>query len=278
MPALDRALRASRIVSCAGNMRQIGIFSTMYAGDSGDFVPMPTSPHLYRLASAVYVVGGPSLICMSSGAPVPPCPDGTSRLYPASFGWFYYLGYMRPGSDIGPLRCPDMDPFRDYGADRIVMEQRWYNTYSTLTRDLANNSTFSSSVWGGNWDCNPGGAFTSYFYRGWARGTVGSTMVRKASQWRGSEAAAVDWEWYDFVSPQTYFQSHGNGVNILFQDGAVFFGGPDINGYPPGTYFSMTVNGYSYTSATTNGSSSGYPYAGQYGFASLWQYYEEFRK
>jgi hypothetical protein len=225
-------------------------------------------------------IAGVSLIRMSSGAPGTPCPDGTSRLYPASFGWFYVLGYLSPGKDVGPLHCPGMDPFRNYGADRITMEEKWYQTYTWITADLArNDGTYAHpwAIWGGNWDCNPGGAWTSYFYRGWIRGTTGASSGTRPreNQWNSNEAMAVDHEWYDFIEPRTFFRSHGEGVNILFWSGAVFFGGRDINGYPPATYFSMTSHGYSYDSAITNGSSSGYPYAGQNGFEDLWRYYEE---
>jgi prepilin-type N-terminal cleavage/methylation domain-containing protein/prepilin-type processing-associated H-X9-DG protein len=75
LPALSRARRASMLVQCSSNLRQIGLACTMYANDNRDRWPDPGNP------------------VASNGTNPEPIRIGTLANYPFRMG----LGHKRPG-------------------------------------------------------------------------------------------------------------------------------------------------------------------------------------
>jgi prepilin-type N-terminal cleavage/methylation domain-containing protein len=276
LPALSAARNRAKTTGCVSNMKQIGVMLAFYIDDADGFIPMPESPHNHSVRNRIAI--SRSMIRMTTAQP---CPDGTARLWPTSFGWFYVQGYTPPvaqGRVPEVMHCPGMSTFRDFGSTVMVMQERWYKTFSRLTADLARaDGTYTSSVWGGNWDCEPGSLWTSYVHRGWSQAAKpwNNRHWRRANQWDPDAAVSVDIEWFDSFSDK-YQENHGNGLNVLFHDGGVNFGGRDISGQPPFVYFGMALDGSTYGQA--NGTSgtwaySGRSYSGWNSQQALWDHY-----
>jgi len=283
MPALNEARKRATATACLANMHQIAIMLTYYDNDSGGCIPMPISRH--QMDDGRWANGTPNLGSMSCGPNAAGCPLGEG-LRPIGAGWFYRLGYLSPGGDLGPLHCPGMPPFRAYGLDRIKWAETLYGgTYSIITEDLATGGFHN--VWGGNWDCNEC-AQNSYFLRGWSKfcrpvwwgGHYG--YLPKSTQWRGDEVAALDYEYYDSYSTWRgkFYGHHGDGLNILFRDGGAAWGGRHINDYPPFVYYAMTLDGRSFDQASGiagTGAHSGRSYDGWNSHTPMYDYYESVR-
>jgi prepilin-type processing-associated H-X9-DG protein len=316
LPGLQRAKRMAIIAACQSNMKQIGSMIHLYAADCRGYVIMPGSAHRISVDGwGDEGRGGYHLAQMTTeGYNIPPhdvtpkrkpfgelCPLGDKRLYPVSFGWFYAMGYLKPSGDIGVLHCPGMGIFRGpdsrfpasrhWGVDEVTSHERQYNTYSRLTVDLARyDGKYNHSIYGGRWDCEPC-AITSYYHRGWRRTdrpTSNDGVHRQSNrlyQWEPQEAVAVDWERFDSFDKWDgkFIDSHGDGLNILFADGSVRFGGRRIGGYEPFVYYGMTVGGGSYATASAvwNGAHSGQTATAlgwNNGQLELWRYYESSQK
>jgi prepilin-type N-terminal cleavage/methylation domain-containing protein/prepilin-type processing-associated H-X9-DG protein len=284
-PALQGAKRKGLVAVCQSNMKQIGSMNQMYDLDCNGYVPMPGSQH--RVEDLGRGQAGYHLANMTRNIA---CPYGEPRLYPSSFGWFYALGYLPAGSELGVLHCPDMPPFRNYGVSAVNRDQKDYQAISRLTKDLVrNDGLFTHPVWWPTWDCEPC-LMSSYSHRGWRRSfrepSAGGLhqWARKTTQWSPNEAVAVDYEFYDSWNGFKYgafYGSHRDGLNILFLDGSVVFGGKRINGFEPFVYVGMQY-GLSYESAANlNGTGAN---SGRVGTAAwndsqldLWRYYEQSR-
>jgi prepilin-type N-terminal cleavage/methylation domain-containing protein/prepilin-type processing-associated H-X9-DG protein len=292
LPALAAARTKAKIASCTGNFRQIGTMLALYAGDCDEYITPPQSPHnVGETTTAVRLWGAYSnaLTVMSTGALANGCPvTAGPHLWPSSFGYFYAAGYLGPVSKVkgvpDVLTCPGMGGFRGAG-NRVRWEANAYDSYRKLTTDLArNDGMYTSNVWGGNWDCVAGYPVISYAHRGWFKSNAaGQGYVRKVNQWTDKDyAVAVDYEFWDDVS-KSYNDAHGgSGLNILFMDGGVKWGGQDLNGYKPHCYFSMTKEGRSYDQGMSSngagtGANSGYAYAGAAAQTALWNYYTSAR-
>ncbi len=278
LPVLSQARKTARKALCMSNMKQVGIMLEMYYGDSDDAIPAPNSPHALQSG---YYQGGPNLVSMTTVNAPTVCPWGNKKLYPVGFGHFYTMGYLSPDSSVTVLLCPDQARYMGLYWDivKIIGEENHYKAVSRLTADLARaDGTYISSVWGGSWDC-VNALTVSYAHRGWIRGNArpSTPVLPKITSWEPSDAVAVDYECSHYLQ---FRGNHGNGLNILFADGAVFFGGKDIGGYEPYIYFSMTFDGYGYDAASGLAGTwgcSGRTYSGWNSHLPMWQYYEEAR-
>lgn len=89
----------------------------------------------------------------------------------------------------------------------------------------------------------------------------------------------ICYEWTTSPSFGGFLDCHGEGLNILFYDGHVKFGGNRINGLEPYIYYGMTTNAQTLTAAdgtAGTGAYSGYAYPGGNGTTNLWNYYSSF--
>ncbi len=290
MPVLTNARVAARTAICAGNMRQHATMVTQYSTDCKDFLPMPLSPHQ---ADPKYGAGGARLwtkdIASRTGA-TGGCPLGNGKTWAIGYGWFFWQGYVPEnkvlpvvngkGAKLGIFDDPGAMNFRGMGMSQAQSQETFGGSYSIITPVLAaqnNNINTGSSAW----ECNADVCYASYIYRGWGRTTAQGTIKNgtpKSQSWSPSDATAVCMEKWDAVSA-TYQDAHGDGLNVMFFDGHVKFGGKDIAGdsvgigmaIKPHAYYSMKA-GYNY--ATAIDAYSGYAYPGGTAYTNLWKYYE----
>src|ERR1051325_1889166 len=191
-PALQRAREAAKRAVCASNLRQIGVFMKLYEADSGGWIIPDTSPH--NLTRGYFGAQSSGITVITANSVGASCPDGNDKLYPASFGWFYAMGYLdvvpnSPTADIGILRCPStpiyVDQFGRLWRDKIDYYQKNYQAYYKFTSQLRLNRGTgpigTGNPFGLNVDCQGGYPLTSYVHRGW------STNFRDA--WNGRAAA-----------------------------------------------------------------------------------------
>jgi prepilin-type N-terminal cleavage/methylation domain-containing protein/prepilin-type processing-associated H-X9-DG protein len=290
IPSLSLARRQAKVIQCAANQRQIGGLLATYNGDCKDFVAPATSPHRMRAGS---IQATAALADVSSGANGSTCPDALdsagvaqARNWPTGLGWFYWMGYLNPitkKGKLGIIDCPDQTPFRNFGPSYGFFNENQYQELSLITADLATRETAppggAHHPQGGNWDCNPDYAtWAGYAFRGWQvdYAAIGSPgWISKAGRWKPDNAVLVDFERYDGTST-TYLDNHGDGVNILFIDGHVTFGGRDIAGYKPHVWETLNNSTYDLPTALSNGNS-----AAAYAIGAnrpptnkLWKYYE----
>ena len=290
IPTISQARVVTRIATCASNMRQIGNMMAQYNADCNQYSLVPKSPHQIAVGQSAgndrFSTGS---ICdmTNAGSSGQTCPYGYPKTWPTGFGWFYWMGYLPPvpkKGKIGILDCAAEPSFRSYNMTYSSFEETFYGVHSGLSSYFqANNMDSGFNPEGANWDCNAIGS-GGYSYRGWQMSYTNNTIYPKIDQWKTSLAVVIDNEYYDWYS-STFLGHHGNGLNIMFVDGHVSFGGYDI-AYPsagtnaalkPFVYYSMAVNGYSLSAA--NGSAgtpagSGWAYPGGNGTARLWNYYE----
>ncbi|MBS3764526.1 MAG: prepilin-type N-terminal cleavage/methylation domain-containing protein [Planctomycetes bacterium] len=94
MPALERAREAARQAVCTSNMRQIGLYTNMYANDNaGKPAPPIYGTELYSaLGNYVYLAGvGTQYLFWDTNW------DGTGDTVPVSLGNLYAAGYAENG-------------------------------------------------------------------------------------------------------------------------------------------------------------------------------------
>ena len=281
IPTISQARVVARVAICASNMRQIGNMMGQYNADCNQYSPVPRSPHQITLGQSAgndrFSTATISDIT-TWGTIANGCPSGLGMTWPTGFGWFYWMGYLPPvtsGGKIGILECSAQP---NYGSSNMTYALFLEKNYSAYSAPSAYFQAHNIHSWfnpqGSDWDCNPFGN-TSYFYRGWQMNYTNNNIYPKIDQWKPSLATVID-------SDNGH---HGNGLNIMFIDGHVSFGGYDI-AYPsagtnaalkPFVYYSMSVNGQSLSWA--NGSAgtpafTGWAYPGGNGTAALWNYYE----
>jgi prepilin-type N-terminal cleavage/methylation domain-containing protein/prepilin-type processing-associated H-X9-DG protein len=267
VPTLQGARKAARTAVCAAHMRQQGVMVGQYAADTRDYIPQSVTGH--GIINKNYVGGGAVMMAATGSGGTGTCleyaanPYGTYRLMPVGAGWFYYMGYLPPvvrRGKLGILGCPDSPALQTTGTtwatftDSSTVGQgltglttQWMNQkYAGLTSNmgLANAS----------YDCQMNLAYTDYYYRGWAlKGLISPTP--RYSEWAPSKAFAVDREQFNTnasslppasVKDGNFLDTHDDGVNIMFIDGHVTFGGKNLEDtfaghgiVPPFVYYNL---------------------------------------
>ncbi len=279
LPSLRSARDLARRTQCSANLHQHGIMLGMYAADAKDWVPQPGSKHIWGQGGGKLLGGSSFASVRNNSAQGQACPEGIlggwNRVTPIGLGWFFWMGYQAPLPSKFVQRsiweCPDVAPMIVAGtANRTPFA---YNNFSydsafSYTTQFAKQNLYPSTFMGvGNWDCNPDGG-GNYFHRGWYGGN-------KVSKLKPNHTTIIDNEgWVNGVGVSN---PHGDGTNLLFNDGSSKFAAKNIGGYQPFIYFSMTVEGRSLAQADGTGgtgSSAGYAYAGNGALTALWNFYD----
>ncbi len=279
LPSLTQARAVAKVAVCASNMRQQGQMLAYYTADCRGFVAITKTAHTVNASV-------PATNCISAitSASATACPLGAGKTYPVGYGWFFTLGYLpeSPANGKVPLlECPDTQGFQLSGLSQMKWVELYYREFSRITQALAKpnagNGLYYVNPQGGgvSWDCLSqfGSGRIDYSFRGWWMPRA--TSRPKAQDWRPGDAIAVDNEYWNSYT-NAYNSMHGDGMNILFQDGHVSFGGKDQGGEPPYVYYSMLKEGWSQANARAN-SNSGYAYAAgllyEKGSLAMWNYY-----
>ncbi len=284
VPAISNTRSLVRTRLCATNMHQQGQMFAQYGADAKDFIAPTASQH-----KMLTTPGTENLVMVTTNTATGQlCPFGAPKFVATGFGWFYWQGYLPPvrsnARKVAVLDCPDapIKPGHSVSYTQYTASTAGFSALASTTATLAaQNGDFS--VTGSNWDCVES-APVAYFYRGWARD---GGYYPRASTWKPGAAVAVDFEFReDGVAPYEYKEAHGDGLNILFQDGHVNFGGKDLPGVGPyagmgmlkphvyftGKYFaSYTLD---VAKGSGNSASSGWPYPGGNAQRGMWNYYE----
>ena len=310
LPSLGAAKAVARTAACSSNLRQQGVMVGQYAADTIDYIPQPVTAHAYYVTNFTWTGGGPLMEAGTSVTSAPSCPEYNAGLYqpirtaPLGAAWFFWQGYLPPTvkqGKLGILNCPDSPYIGLYRSTWVYAQDG--GAYTVYTNNLANHTVTglasSSLVGGAGYDCQINGGYTDYYYRGWAMNSLASPTPHY-SAWSPSRAFAVDREQLDTqhaanppssVQDPNFLDVHGDGLNIMFIDGHVTFGGKNINdtahGYgamPPYIYYDLKDTGLAYATIWGIGGSngglacSGHPNgAVSTGFAAwtdLWRYYE----
>ena len=313
LPSFTRARNMARIVACQANMHLQGNMVQQYGADCNDFLPSPNTPHgLTKTGASFYYGSAMSVFSDSAVTLGTACPSdpsgGNGASFPVNMGWFYWQGYTAPASassrdPLPGMACPDAVTTRPNNLNPSGIKNN-IQINSTLMVKLANNfiSHDMTYVSAGlhPFDCAEGAQEwdTSYIFRGWRYFTDlagNAKMVPRASNWKTSQVFAVDvkgsvntywstWPPTSDVSSRmlNWNQAHGDaGMNLLYFDGHVAFGAPNlstaglVNQYsqsvPPYIYYVMkAMNTDAQTAFSQNQSSGGEVF----GKATLWNYYD----
>jgi prepilin-type N-terminal cleavage/methylation domain-containing protein/prepilin-type processing-associated H-X9-DG protein len=277
IPAVGGARDAAKTMVCAGNMRQQGMLLATYNADCKGYVAMPVTQHTLdtQVPMVTNLGATTSHLCTT-------CPLGAGKTYPVGYGWFYALGYLpatTAKSKVPLMQCPDAGMYVN-STTLMQYSEAQYKEYSLMTTTLAKPNSGTGMYYtnpqggGSTWDCINNGARIDYAFRGWwnPRGT----NQKKAINWKPGDAVAVDYEFYNGSNTREYAEMHGDGLNILFFDGRVQFGGKDLGGHKPFVYYSMIKEARTESQAKgSNNPHSGGAYSTGDGRASqaLWAYY-----
>jgi len=202
LPALAGVQTKSGRVQCANNLRQVGIATMIYAGESSTWLPIWGGTSLNprtknAISSSTYAryvtLGGPT------NTKVP-----TNSTWLATGGTFENLGYLYETGLAGNgqiFYCPDQwgTPF---GAD----------LYSPLLTSSAINGS--------------GSIRSSYYFNPHINPSSNVRLYQKTSQLEPHKLLAVD---YADTGTMPYYFAHfrERGWNVLFTDGGVNFSRSD---------------------------------------------------
>ena len=288
LPAISKARRHGLITQSAAYQRTLGLMYTQYYADCKEFIPSVSVPHTDGNTNA-YLLGGNAISSLNTnGTMAQSCPDNPNpgsnfpRSYPIGIGWFFYQGYATPPAaktSLGMWTCPAAPKYTAPGWNVPIAQGRenLYSGFSSIAKNLYNRTLYTGvNPEGGNWH------EVGYAPSGWAsRGVMrasSSVAARRVSQWRPGDAILVCFEWTTSAASGGFLDCHDEGLNILFFDGHVKFGGKRIAGYEPFIYYSMVTNGRTLSEAdgtAGTGSHSGYAYPGNNGMINLWNYYSQ---
>jgi prepilin-type N-terminal cleavage/methylation domain-containing protein/prepilin-type processing-associated H-X9-DG protein len=140
LPALQQAREKARQISCAANLKQVGLASMMYVNDNNDRYPLNTwsDNSAYSITYSFKNVSGASIAspCRPwfwylydylKDVKVLVCPSSTSNSVWSDYGYNCYLSSWSPGTITG-LSQPS---FRIMGGDG---NSSWWDTYSDWPR------------------------------------------------------------------------------------------------------------------------------------------------
>jgi prepilin-type N-terminal cleavage/methylation domain-containing protein len=141
LPALSRAKEKAKRISCASNLRQIGVGSTVYAGDNGDRVISLKNTNSVEVPNAleVYQVEGIKAIGLapnSNGPSIWTCPSRVANNLPLFdsgaiqwvIGYEYFGGMTEWDSPSGkrashsPVKLGNAKPYWCLAADANVQD------------------------------------------------------------------------------------------------------------------------------------------------------------
>ncbi len=283
LPSLGKARAQARIVICSSQMSQHGKLVSQYVADSKGVLPMPNSPHDMGSRTLSWLGNNDitSLTVGGAGNACPENPGANPRSLPISLGTAYHMGYLPPIFTRGPVNtyahrskltlmdCPDSPNYRSYSVSMAQWNENQYRAFSLISTAMASgNLATGVNPYGANWDCQPTG-HTAYRYRGWLRHDGAAYQAKKVAKrpedWTSGHVMFAENEYYDYDTvnfPEgREMDVHGDGSNLLFQDGHASFGAKNIGGLRPTEYFSMTYSNT--TRAQAQSSTSNYAYNAQ---------------